>query len=97
MKWFCARVMWWPHRLVLACVTSLLLLFFLCPPPLLTLSALISILAIFVAPPLLGIQYNTYLIDRSPEGFFRVNETQRNDRTEKQQQLLRIPTGQLGS
>ena len=38
------------------------------------------------------IQYNTYIIDRSPQGLFRANETQRNDRTE-QQQLLRIPTG----
>ena len=38
------------------------------------------------------IQYNTYLIDRSPFGLFRANETQRNDGTE-QQQLLRIPTG----
>ena len=35
---------------------------------------------------------NTNLIDHSPEGLFRANETQWNDRTE-QQQLLRIPTG----
>ena len=38
------------------------------------------------------IQYNTYLIDRSPWGLFRANETQRNDGTE-QQELLRIPAG----
>ena len=37
------------------------------------------------------VQYNTYLIDRSPVGLFRANETQPNDGTE--QQLLRIPTG----
>ena len=38
---------------------------------------------------------NTYLIDRSPYGLLRANETQRNHETEyqQQQQLLRIPTG----
>ena len=38
---------------------------------------------------------NTYLIDRSPYGLLRANETQRNDGTgyqQQQQQLLRIPT-----